>query len=140
MNIHARTTVGHASHKPSSTIRKPCARPGCNALVQLGNIYCVDHYIKTAQEYSRVSELKRQSSYDRGYNGRWRKARKSFLIRNPMCKECEKTGKLTPASVVDHITPHKQDASLMWDQSNWQALCKRCHDKKTANEDGGFGR
>jgi 5-methylcytosine-specific restriction protein A len=28
---------------------------------------------------------------------------------------------------------------LFWDKRNHQALCKRCHDEKTASEDGGFG-
>lgn len=23
----------------------------------------------------------------------------------------------------------------MWSDTNWQALCKSCHDKKTGNED-----
>lgn len=44
------------------------------------------------------------------------------------------------AEVVDHIVPHKGDLSLFWSRSNWQSLCKRCHDIKTAMEDGGFGR
>lgn len=44
------------------------------------------------------------------------------------------------ASVVDHIVPHKGDQKLFWRRSNWQSLCKRCHDVKTATEDGGFGR
>lgn len=61
-------------------------------------------------------------------------------MRHPLCRICELAGRVTPASVVDHITPHKGDASLMWGQSNWQALCKPCHDHKTATEDGGFGR
>lgn len=26
-----------------------------------------------------------------------------------------------------------------WSVANWQALCKRHHDAKTAAEDGGFG-
>jgi len=29
---------------------------------------------------------------------------------------------------------------MFWDERNWQALCKPCHDAKTAREDGGFGR
>nr|WP_292832122.1 HNH endonuclease signature motif containing protein [Mesorhizobium sp.] len=29
---------------------------------------------------------------------------------------------------------------LFWDRSNWQPLCKPCHDRKTATSDGGFGR
>ena len=35
--------------------------------------------------------------------------------------------------------PHQGDQALFWNASNWQALCKRCHDAKTAREDGGFG-
>ena len=29
--------------------------------------------------------------------------------------------------------------ALFWLRSNWQAMAKTCHDKKTAREDGGFG-
>jgi 5-methylcytosine-specific restriction endonuclease McrA len=29
---------------------------------------------------------------------------------------------------------------LFWDTGNWQALAKVCHDRKTAREDGAFGR
>ncbi len=45
-----------------------------------------------------------------------------------------------PATVVDHIRPHKGNQELFWDVTNWGALCKRCHDIKTVKEDGGFGR
>ncbi|WP_295219971.1 HNH endonuclease signature motif containing protein, partial [Ruminococcus sp.] len=41
----------------------------------------------------------------------------------------------TAATVVDHIIPHRGDPHLMWDESNWQALCKSCHDWKTGSED-----
>ena len=41
--------------------------------------------------------------------------------------------KITPATVVDHIVPHRGDKKLFWDQSNWQPLCKEHHDKKTGN-------
>lgn len=44
------------------------------------------------------------------------------------------------ANVVDHIKPHRGDKVLFWDSANWQPLCKECHDRKTATEDGGFGR
>ena len=36
---------------------------------------------------------------------------------------------------LDHIIPHRGDETLMWSESNWQALCKPCHDKKTWTED-----
>lgn len=51
---------------------------------------------------------------------------------NPLCVECEKAGRVTPSEVVDHIKPHKGDVVMFWDVDNWQALCKRCHDRKTA--------
>jgi 5-methylcytosine-specific restriction protein A len=47
--------------------------------------------------------------------------------------------KLTAATVVDHILAHKGDAGLFWKQSNWQALCRRCHNRKTAVSDGRWG-
>jgi 5-methylcytosine-specific restriction protein A len=40
---------------------------------------------------------------------------------------------------VDHIIPHKGNKGLFWTRFNHQALCKSCHDRKTATEDGGFG-
>ena len=43
--------------------------------------------------------------------------------------------KYIKATVVDHITPHRGDKKLFWDEDNWQPLCKRCHDKKTMTED-----
>jgi 5-methylcytosine-specific restriction endonuclease McrA len=29
------------------------------------------------------------------------------------------------ATIVDHIKPHRGDQNLFWDQTNWQALCRR---------------
>lgn len=76
----------------------------------------------------------------RGYGSRWNRARLSFLDLHPCCAECEREGRDVEAKVVDHVVPHKGDQDLFWDEANWQALCKPCHDSKTANEDGGFGR
>ena len=70
---------------------------------------------------------------------RWRKARAAYLSEHPLCVACEREGRTEPATVVDHITPHKGDMALAWDVGNWQALCKPCHDRKTATSDGGYG-
>ena len=69
----------------------------------------------------------------RGYNARWWRARIDFLQKHPLCAECQREGKLTPATVVDHIIPHRGDQRLFWDEKNWQPLCKDCHDKKTGS-------
>ena len=73
----------------------------------------------------------RGGAAERGYDGRWRKARSAFLQRNPLCVECMRKGVLTPATVVDHIIPHRGDKELFWNEENWQPLCKSCHDRKT---------
>lgn len=73
----------------------------------------------------------RPNAYRRGYNRQWAKSRKAFLSRHPFCRRCEAMGTLRPATVVDHIVPHKADQTLFWDMTNWQPLCKACHDQKT---------
>lgn len=32
-----------------------------------------------------------------------------------------------PASIVDHIEPHKGNMSKFWDSANWQGLCDWCN-------------
>ena len=59
--------------------------------------------------------MNRPSASQRGYDHRWRIRSKHFLQRNPLCRMCEKEGKLTVASVVDHIVPHKGDPGLFND-------------------------
>lgn len=113
---------------PNKSLRL-CSNPGCSELTD--KAYCAKH----TKQYNK----QRRSSYKRGYDSRWRKARVVFLRSNPVCVECKKQGWHVPATVVDHIVSHKGDMKLFWDINNWQALCKRHHDIKTAKEDGGFG-
>lgn len=62
------------------------------------------------------------------YSYKWQQARIVHLREFPLCVECEKHDTIKAASVVDHIKPHKGDLNLFWDRSNWQSLCKKCHD------------
>ena len=103
--------------------KRPCRYPGCPNLCDKG-VYCSKH-----MQFS--SDRMRGGAEARGYPSRWRKARAAFLQRNPLCNECMKHGRLTPATVVDHVIPHRGDQKLFWDEDNWQALCKSCHDRKT---------
>lgn len=99
---------------------------------------CDRHKHSAAKEYDR----QRGSASTRLYDRRWQAASKAFLRLHPLCQcpECQEGRiRVTSASVVDHITPHKGDIDLFWNESNWQAMNKNCHDKKTATEDGGFG-
>ncbi|RGP37700.1 HNH endonuclease [Pseudotabrizicola alkalilacus] len=69
-------------------------------------------------------DAKRPTARQRGYNAEWEKARKAFLTCHPHCTLCR-----APATVVDHIIPHKGDDALFWNRQNWQPLCKPCHDR-----------
>ena len=114
-------------------VSKPCAYPGCPALTT--ERHCPAHAKAEQQRY----DLARGTAQERGYTARWQRARRTFLAQHPLCAECERQGRLTGATVVDHVIPHKGDMVLFWDSENWQSLCKTCHDVKTAKEDGGFG-
>lgn len=107
--------------------KRPCRYPGCPGFCDTGQTYCKAH-----MDYS--ADRMRGSPVERGYDSKWREARKLFLRRNPLCAECLRQKRITAATVVDHIIPHRGDQRLFWDESNWQALCKECHDRKT-----GFG-
>ncbi len=75
------------------------------------------------------------------YDYRWQKASKAFLRTNPLCVFCERRGRVTAATVVDHKIPHRGDERLFWDRGNWQPLCKPDHDgEKQAMEKGGVIR
>ena len=117
---------------PSKPLR-PCVHFGCSEMVSGG--YCDVHQ----QQNQRAQDQRRGTATERGYNSRWQKERATFLRLNPLCVVCEREGRIEPATVVDHITPHKGNMDLFWNVNNWQSLCKKHHDIKTVAEDGGFG-
>lgn len=126
-----------------ATIRpkKPCAWIGCREY-QEKDRFCAKHYEMWQERLKQMRQQRDQerlSSHKRGYTHRWRKVSKSYLISHPLCAECKRQGRLTPATEVDHIVAHKGDKKLFWDHSNWQPLCHECHSRKTAKENGGFG-
>lgn len=104
---------------------KPCKQAGCPELTDKS--YCYKHSSLVTENRANPSK--------RGYDIRWRKARIRFLKDNPLCVYCLKENRVVEATVVDHIVPHRGDNVLFWDKSNWQPLCKRCHDKKTGREE-----
>ena len=42
-----------------------------------------------------------------------------------------------PATLVDHIIPHKGDQALFWDWRNWQSLCTPCHNRVKQRKERG---
>lgn len=107
--------------------KTPCKHPGCMNLVPAGQKYCDEHKASHPEEI--------RSAASRGYDSRWRKARKYYLQKHPLCVECMKEGRYVKATDVDHIKAHRGDPFLFWDESNWQALCHSHHSQKTRRED-----
>jgi len=105
---------------------KPCRHAGCPVLTRDG--WCEKH---------RPQHKRRESAdYHAWYKlPVWtERLRPTQLLLEPFCRECAKTGRRTPATVVDHIRPHRGDWKIFTDASNLQSLCKFHHDQKTALE------
>lgn len=114
---------------PSSAPRN-CSHPGCTALVR-GGPRCPEH--ATPDRRPARVEKRTDPMY---WTARWRKLRAQVLLANPVCQA---DGCASESTHVDHIIPHRGDQYLAWDRYNLQALCARCHSRKTASQDGGFG-
>ena len=126
---------------------RPCKIAGCPELTRDSDRLCPDH--KRPEGDGTPDTLKkkwggiRASSTQRGYNSRWQRYAKNFLKRHPLCQQCLKLKeggaglprdipeRTRASEVVDHIIPHRGNQELFWKPSNHQALCKKCHDRKT---------
>lgn len=113
-------------------LHRPCRHPGCPSYAMHNSSMCPAH--------TRAKQRERDTAHERGYSYKWHQFRTQYLKENPLCLECLKAGLSTPATEVDHITPHNGNERLMWGEENLQPLCKRHHSQKTARYDGGFGR
>lgn len=78
-----------------------------------------------------------KTSAQRGYGYRWQKARAAWLKKHPLCVFHLEQDQVVEATVVDHKVPHRGDQKLFWSKSNWQSLCKTCHDSIKAKQERG---
>lgn len=58
---------------------------------------------------------------------RWKARRQAQITAEPICAMCKANGRVTAASIADHIEPHKGDPVKFW-TGPLQSLCKPCHD------------
>ena len=69
---------------------------------------------------------------------RWQRIREAQLRAHPLCQMCEAQGRLTAATVCDHVTPHKGDEQKFY-AGPFASLCAPCHDgAKQADEHRGY--
>lgn len=62
---------------------------------------------------------------------RWKQRRADQLRAHPLCRMCLDEGRPTPATIADHVKPHKGDYELFWN-GVLQSLCKHHHDSDKA--------
>lgn len=75
---------------------------------------------------------KRESRQARGYGRDHERMRALVLMEEPLCRECEKSGHVTPTTVADHIVPKAEGGGD--ERGNYQGLCDPCSRAKTAIE------
>lgn len=114
--------------------RKACSYMNCPELIPTGETYCTKHKeIKRLEMYQRRTvDILAQRFYQ---SARWKTIRAIVLREEPLCRHCYAKNIITMATEVDHIDGNYRNV----DRSNLQPLCKPCHSKKTAKEQGGFG-
>ena len=107
--------------------KRPCAHPGCPALTS--SRFCDTHAKQDAREYERYH---RAPDTHKRYGRAWRCIRDRFMAAHPLCAECRKAGRLTPAQEVHHILPLSEGGTH--DERNLSSLCKFCHSGITLGE------
>lgn len=73
-----------------------------------------------------------KTTTERGYGWQHQKDRKRLLAQEPLCRECRKHGRVTEATIADHIKPLAQGGSKSF--KNLQPLCIPCSAAKTLSE------
>ena len=111
--------------------KRPCSYPCCPELVD--GRYCDAHQKVIDRGYNkeRSPEIKKR------YGNAWRKIRSRYIKAHPLCVECKRAGKLTPAEEIHHIVPLSKGGTH--EESNLMSLCTSCHSTITAREGGRWG-
>lgn len=118
-----REIAGFGVSEPMANRPKyPCRHGACAALLDYPG-YCEKH----ARSWE-----KRADSPKRITGRRLQKMREQLFRDHPLCAECLRHGRITPATQRDHIVPLTEGGTD--DTSNEQGLCDDCHEVKSQRE------
>lgn len=67
---------------------------------------------------------------------RWKQRRTYQLSASPLCVRCLDSEVVEPATVADHVVPHRGDADLFW-YGELQSLCASHHSGSKQLEEHG---
>jgi 5-methylcytosine-specific restriction protein A len=77
-------------------------------------------------KYERATQ-KRTADWSRWYGTpRWKRIARRQMRAEPLCRMCKEEGRISPATVADHIVPHRGDPFLFWSGA-LQSLCAKHH-------------
>ena len=65
---------------------------------------------------------------------RWAEIRAAQLAAEPLCRMCVEAGRVMPATVCDHVEPHRGDPAKFW-AGPFQSLCAGCHSAHKQREE-----
>lgn len=127
---------------PSRAPPRVCSKPGCFSIARTGSRCPLHPYPqkrpRERSEADRLYDDARGSAHARGYDKRlWRRARDRKLMEQPTCEACERVGRTTEATEVDHIIPLAHGGTH--DPENLQSLCHPCHVRKTYEDRRRYG-
>ena len=116
----SRAFIMHGGVTVPSKPKKPCAYPGCPALV--AGRYCEEHARKVNSDYEKFS---RDKQTKRRYGRAWKRIRDKYASEHPFCELCFERGLAVPVEEIHHKKPLSEGGTH--DRSNLIALCKSCH-------------
>lgn len=105
--------------------KRPCSYPGCPNLTE--GCFCTRHQKEMDMQYERYA---RDPIARKRYGRVWKRARNRYIAAHPLCEECRKAGRFTPAAEVHHIKPLSKGGTH--EESNLMSLCTSCHSRITA--------
>lgn len=115
-------------------IFRPCIV--CRKLTLNKSSYCDEHqhiFEEKRALYRARHDLRRGTPSSRGYDSTWAKVRKTYLMQHPLCEQCQKEGRVTPAREVHHIKAISEGGDRL-DPANFMAVCRACHQKFTEEQ------
>ncbi|WP_094551422.1 HNH endonuclease [Petroclostridium xylanilyticum] len=107
--------------------KRPCSFPGCLELTE--GRFCEQH---AKQEAARYEKYDRDPATRKRYGRSWKRIRDRYIAAHPLCEECKRKGKITPAEEVHHILPLSKGGTHA--ESNLMSLCTPCHSAITARD------
>jgi 5-methylcytosine-specific restriction protein A len=105
---------------------RTCAIPRCSKLA-VDNRHC-DHHKR--ERFKLKAEQRSQAgkwAQIQYRTKRWAARRKAQLTLHPYCQCPQHDGKRVPATIADHVEPHRGDPHKFW-YGELMSLTKRCHD------------